>query len=346
MSGTLLLHVDADSFFAGVVMRHRPELASVPFAVVAHVFVASANYPARSRGVRGGMLVAEALVGCPELVLVDTPRDEVEDVSDALFDLFRDSGLVVEPGSMEEAFLDTGTADWGCAVGIAQSLRGRVTAELGITVSVGVGRTKLMAKLGSRAAKPNGLRIVGARREAGYRERLPIADLWGVGGRTRERLRLAGVERISDVDALSEHELTRVCGTMMARRLRSVRDGTDDATVNPVEGRTQLSSEGTISGFQRRDWTPTELTRSCVERVCHRAGRAGLRATGLTLTLRPREGAPLTAKHREATATGDAEAWASRALAMLGELDAPPLVGVRVTLTGLRGDDDPEQTLF
>jgi DNA polymerase IV len=95
-----LLHADADSFFASVVLRDRPELATRPVAVVAHVFVASANYPARARGVRGGTLVQDALRQCPELVLLDVPQVAVEEAADALLALFRQVGRAVEPGSM------------------------------------------------------------------------------------------------------------------------------------------------------------------------------------------------------------------------------------------------------
>ena len=347
MVRNLLLHVDADSFFASVVLRRRPELAARPVAVVAHVFVASANYPARDRGVRGGMLAHEAQRLCPELILIDVPRDEVEDVSDALFDIFNDSARAVEPGSMEEAFLDVGTPDWETATEAGRALRTRVARQLGIPVSVGIGRTKLMAKLASRAAKPDGLYAIGVEEELGLRETLPVDDVWGLGAKTVERLRLIGAVRLGDIDGIAHDELQRVCGTTMARRLRRIRDATDDAVLHPVEGRTSLSSEGTISGYNRRDWTPVELMEAGIARVCRRADRAGLAATGITVTLRPESPSPaVVLKHRATDATADPSYWVET---MRGELAITPLsrlVGVRATLTGLLAPEQVQQTLF
>ena len=347
MTQNLLLHVDADSFFASVVLRHRPRLAAVPVAVVAHVFVASANYPARARGVRGGMLAQEAQHLCPELVLIDVPRDEVEEVSDALFDIFRESARAVEPGSMEEAFLDVGAQTLPEAVAAGEALRARVARELGIAVSVGIGRTKLMAKLASRAAKPDGIHAIGGDEEAGLRETLPVADVWGLGAKTVERLRLIGVARLGDLDRVPRDELQRVCGTAMARRLRAIREATDDAVLHPVEGRTTLSSEGTISGYNRRDWTPTELLEACVARACRRAERAGLTATGITVVLRAETGAPpVTLKHKTADAVADPQFWTEALRAPLADAAVQHLVGVRATLTGLVSPERAPQTLF
>lgn len=347
MATNLLLHADADSFFASVVLRHRPELAAVPVAVVAHVFVASANYPARDRGVRGGMLAQEAQRLCPELVLIDVPRDEVEEVSDRLFDIFGASARTVEPGSMEEAFLDVGTDDWQIAIEAARGLRARAARELGIPVSVGIGRTKLMAKLASRAAKPDGLHVIGLEEELRLRESLPITDVWGLGAKTVERLRLIGVARMGDIDRVPRDELQRVCGTTMARRLWRIRDATDDAVLHPVASRTTLTSEGTISGFNRRDWAPVELMEACIERVCRRAERAGLAATGIAVTLRAEASAPdLVLKHRVADATADSSIWTGAMREPLASTSGSRLIGLRATLTGLVPVDRIEQTLF
>ncbi|MBU2667870.1 hypothetical protein KOI35_30595 [Actinoplanes bogorensis] len=342
-----LLHADADAFFASVVLRDRPELADRPVAVVAAVIVASANYPARARGVRSGVLAQEALLRCPELTLIDVPRAEVEEAGEALFDLFHDSARAVEPGSMEEAFLDVGAGSFPEAVAAGQRLRRRAAAELGIPVSVGIGRTKLMAKLASRAAKPDGLHVIGAGREAELRVTLPIADVWGVGARTAERLHGVEITRLGQIDAIPFDTLRRLCGTTMARRLRAIRDATDDAVVRPVEQRTTLSSEGSIKGYARPDHTPAELAERCVERVCHRASRAGLVATRLTVTLHPSEGgADRVLRRTGPTATADPAVWLRVALDLLDSEWLPPLAGLRITLTGLTTHDRIQETLF
>lgn len=267
----LLLHADVDAFFASVVLRSRPGLIDVPMAVTAHVYVASANYVARGRGVRSGTLAQEALLRCPELILIEVPRAEVEDASDTLFDLFKECAVAVEPGSMEEGFLDVGTGDADTARTAADGIRRRAAAELGLPVSIGIGRTKLIAKLASRAAKPDGLRIIGPDEEARIRETLLLAKTWGVGDRTAERLAQIGATTLGDLDDVSHDDLERLCGVGMARRLRGFRDGTDDATVRPVENRTTLSAGGSIAGFQRPDHTSAELVALSVARVCHRA---------------------------------------------------------------------------
>lgn len=262
----------------------------MPVAVVVHDFIASANYPARARGVRSGALAHDALRQCPELTLIDVPRAEVEEVGDALFDIFRNSARVVEPGSMEEAFLDVGASDWAGAVDAGHALRRRVARELGIPISVGVGSTKLMARLASRRAKPDGLAVIDSGEEAALRSTLPLRDVWGIGATTLQRLGRIGVLRLGDVDGIPRNELQHVCGTAMARRLWRIRAGTDDALLRPVEQRTAPTAEGSTAGYARPDRTPIELAQGCVERLCHRAERAGLAGTGITLILRPETG--------------------------------------------------------
>jgi DNA polymerase-4 len=107
-----------------------------------------------------------------------------------------------------------------------------------------------------------------------------------VGRQTLERLEALGVRRLGDLDGVLPERLLDACGTMMTRRLLGIRDGSDDATVRPVSGRTVLSSEGAVAGYARRDWTVDELVKTCIRRVCKRATRAGLAATGLTIVLR------------------------------------------------------------
>lgn len=342
-----LLHADADSFFASVALRTRPHLTNVPVAAAAHVIITSANYPARARGVRSAMLVQDALHACPELVIIDVPQAEIEEVADALFDLFHEVAGTVEPGSMEEAFLDVGAGDLQEAAAAGHRLRARVAAELGIPVSVGVGTTKLMAKLGSRAAKPDGLHVVDAEEEGRLRSELPTAEIWGVGGKTLERLLRLGVLRIGDVDHVSPAELQRECGTMMARRLRQIREGTDDAALRPVEQRTTLSAGGSIAGYARPNKSPAALAAQSVERACHRAERAGLVANGMTVTLTPQGGGGgILLKRTLPDPTASAQVWGAIAAELIAGASVPQLSAVTVTLTGLQPADRVAPTLF
>ena len=342
-----VLHVDADAFFAAVALRSRPELVDLPVAVVAHVFIASANYPARARGVRSGTLAQDALRECPDLILIDVPRAEVEEVGDALFDIFRSAARAVEPGSVEEAFLDVGASDWAGAIAAGHALRAWVARELGINISVGVGSTKLMAKLASRRAKPDGLYVIEAGEEAHLRDNLPIDQVWGIGATTLQRLARLGVTRLAHIDGVPRNELQYVCGTAMARRLWRIREGTDDAIVRPVEQRSSLAAEGSTAGYARPDRTPTELARACVDRLCHRADRAGLAGTGITLTLRPEAGGKaVVLKRTLVAATAERDVWLAAAADLLDAEIVPRLAGVRVTLTGLLPRDRVLDTLF
>ncbi|MBF4574274.1 DNA polymerase IV [Herbiconiux sp. VKM Ac-1786] len=354
-----ILHADADSFFASVVLRSCPALRATPMAVVVHGFVASSNYPARDRGVTGGMLVTDARRRCPGLALFDVPQGEVEETADALFDLFASVAGAVEPGSMEEAFLDVGAGDDesgdAAAVRAGAELRRRAWQELGIPVSVGVGRTKLMAKLASRAAKPDGLHVIDAATEQRLRSTLPLAKVWGVGRQTLERLEALGVRRLGDLDGVLPERLLDACGTMMTRRLLGIRDGSDDATVRPVSERTVLSSEGSIAGYARPDWTVAELVETCIRRVCKRAMRAGLGATGLTIVVRGDAAAAsavlatMKAVAPVPTAADDPSVWLRMAAAELARLpvDAVADAGsVRASLTGLRPLAGIPPTLF
>jgi len=338
MTAGPLLHADADSFFASVVLRERPDLVERPMAVVAHVFIASANYPARARGVRGGTTVQDALRACPELVLVEVPTAAVEDAADALLALFRDVAVAVEPGSVEEAFLDVGAEDWNEAAIAARSVRRRARDELGLPVSVGVGRTKLMAKLASRRAKPDGLLVVGTELEHRLRTSLPVEDVWGIGAKTLERLRQLGVGHLGELAGVSDGDLRSTCGTAMFRRLRAIQHGTDDSRVRALGDRTSMSTETTTAGYQRPDRSPAELVEVCVQRLCHRLQGAGLVARVLTVTLHPEGPGPaLTLRHARLDATADPDVWAEVTRDLLQGLELPDLSGARLTASDLSG---------
>jgi DNA polymerase IV len=341
-----LIHADADAFFASVAARRWPELADRAFAVAAHVVVACPSYPARAYGVRGGMYVEEALALCPGLRLVEVPQADIEDASDELFDLFASLATAVEPGSMEEAFLDVSALSWPEAVRTGRELRRRARDELGLAVTVGVGRTKLMAKLGSRGAKPDGLAVVDSRREEHLRRTTPIADLWGVGERTSERLRRFGVSHLADLKTLSDTELRLLCGTTMARRLRQLAAGTDDATVRAVARRSSFRAEGAVSGYGRDDWTPLQLVNICVDRVCGRAQHAGMVAGTLALVLTPVTGPARTRRRRLLDPTNDPGRCLAVAKELLEAEPVPPLERLGVTLGALARGDRVQLALF
>lgn len=342
-----LLHADADAFFASVALRSRPDLATTPVAVVAHVIVACPSYPARAHGVRAGMHVDEALARCPGLVMLDVPQGEIEEVGDALLALFQEHASAVEPGSIEEAFLDTSALDVDGAVAVAQSLRRRAAAELGIPLTVGVGRTKLMAKLASRAGKPDGLHVIDSDRESELRSTLAPSEIWGIGPRTLARLTDLGVSTLADIDGVPREELRQTCGTAMARRLQQIRDGSDDAVVRPVTGRTSFSASGATAGYARPDHTPLDLLETCVARACHRAERSGLAGSVLALTLTPDSGGRARVLRTSVPeATAQTATWNPLARGLLEQASVPRLAQLGVTLEKLVPRDRVQGALF
>ncbi len=244
-AGQPILHADADAFFASVEARDRAELADRPFVVVAGAagVVACPNYPARAHGIHGGMTINQAARRCANLTVVEARMDAYAEVSERLFDLFARYAVAIEPGSMEEAFLDVNPQD---AVAVAGRIRTEVAAEIGLAVSVGVGRTKLIAKLASRRAKPDGLVVIAGEGERQLREQLRIADLWGVGTATRERLCDIGIHTLRDLDGFDLQQLAQVVGLAMARRLANIVLGTDDAAVHAPQPGRLISGERTV----------------------------------------------------------------------------------------------------
>ncbi|AKU18471.1 Y-family DNA polymerase [Luteipulveratus mongoliensis] len=244
----MLLHADCDAFFASVEQRDARELRGVPMAVVNQV-VMCASYEARALGVTAGTPVQRALRRWPQLRVVPPRSDVYDEASEQLFALFRSITPLVEPGSMEEAFLDV--TDRGDPSSLATDLRTRARRDLGLPVSVGVGSTKLIAKMASRRAKPDGLVVVDRERETWLRPRLRLADLWGVGPATSAKLHEAGLVTVGDLTTYDEVSLAEILPKAAARRLIAVSRGTDDATIRLPKPRRSVSVQRTISPATR-----------------------------------------------------------------------------------------------
>ncbi|WP_147068039.1 Y-family DNA polymerase [Terrabacter aerolatus] len=264
----VLLHADADAFLASVEQRDDPSLRGRAI-VVAHEVVACPSYEARALGIHAGMPLRQVRRRWPD-VLVTGYRPEVhEEASVRLFEIFRRFTPLVEPGSMEEAFLDVTGRDRGDPHGLAVALRAAARDEVGLPVSVGVGRTKLMAKLASRRAKPDGIVVVDAGLEERVRPRLRLDELWGIGPTTYEKLHAAGLFVVSDLHGLDEDDLKRIVTTAMARRLVSIARGTDDATVRLPGPRRSVSASRSFAATRTRSKVVAVLD-DCVERAVTR----------------------------------------------------------------------------
>ncbi|WP_116952206.1 Y-family DNA polymerase [Jiangella endophytica] len=240
LPGGPLLHVDADAFFAAVEQRDDPSLRGIPMAA-GDVVVACASYEAREWGVRAGMSVTDAVAACPRLRVVPLRSEAYAVASRALFAVFGRFAARVEAGSMEEAFLDTRATPWATIDQLAATVRRAVGQEIGLPVTVGAGRTKLMAKLASRSAKPRGLRVIQPAEERYLRPALLIDELWGVGEVTLGRLRQHNIRTVADIAVVHPQHLRDIAGTLMARRLAAIAAGTDDANVRPERPRRSFS---------------------------------------------------------------------------------------------------------
>lgn len=253
----MLIHADADAFFASVAARDDPTLRGRPF-VVAWEVVACASYEARALGVHSGMPVRQAQRVAPGLVVVGLDHESVVAASEDLFAAFRSVTSWVEPGSMEEAFLDVRPQGLD-AVETARALRERVRDEVGLAVSMGVGTTKLMAKVASRRAKPDGMVVISQGEDRAVRRALRIDELWGIGREKAAILAAQGIRVVADLDGREVRELRPIVGTMVARRLAAIVAGTDDATIRIPGQRRTAGAERTIA--------PATRSRSTVEEV-------------------------------------------------------------------------------
>ena len=284
-----ILHADADAFFASVEQRDDPSLRSRP-VIVGMGVVMAASYEARAYGIRGAMGGAQARRLCPHAVVVKPRMNAYVEASNALFEVFERTAPVVEGLSLEEAFLDVrglGRIS-GTPTEIARSLRREVSEQVGLPITVGVARTKHLAKVASGVAKPDGLLVVPPDRERAFLHPLPIERLWGVGAATAERLHDRGIVTVGDLARLSETTLVSILGRASGRRLHALANNRDPRR---VRGGRRRRSIGSQSALGRRPRSPDELDAVLVALVDRVTGR--LRAAqrvGRTVVLRLRFG--------------------------------------------------------
>jgi DNA polymerase IV len=327
-----ILHADVDAFFASVAQRDDPALRGLPVVVGSWVVMA-ASYEARAYGVRSAMPTSRARRLCPDLVIASPSFDAYVEASRAMFEILDRCGAVVERAGLEEAFLDVSGCSEG-AVEIAARLRRQVREEAGLPLSVGVARTKLLAKIASRSAKPDGLFVVPVEQELSFLHRLPVERLWGVGAATSGKLHARGIRTVAQAAALSEAQLMAICGKAAGRYVHAVAHNREP---RPVRARRGRRSFGAQRALGRRERTRAELDEALAglaERVTGRMQRK--RRAGRTVVLRLRFG-DYTRATRSCTlayTTADPAPVAAALRALLDE--AMPLVARRgITLVGV-----------
>jgi DNA polymerase-4 len=249
-SGCSMLHVDMDAFYASVEIKKQPELRGRPVVVGGghRGVVAAASYEARRYGVRSAMSMSHALRLCPRAVVLPPDRAAYQEASNQVMAILRDVTPLVEPLSLDEAFLDVSGSVrlYGRPGAIAAAIRRRVSEQLELTCSVGVAPTKFVAKLASAHCKPDGLLVVPAAQVLDFLHPLPVTALWGVGARTAETMHRLGIRTVGDLAVTPLDTLRRAVGSASAEHLSALAHGLDPRAVQPHEVEKSISSDRTL----------------------------------------------------------------------------------------------------
>jgi DNA polymerase-4 len=335
VSQATILHADLDAFFASVEQRDDPRLRGRPVIVGLGVVLA-ASYEAKAHGVQTAMGQGRALRLCPAAVVVPPRMSAYSEASKEVFRLFEDAAPVVEGLSIDEAFLDVSGMERsvGAPIEIARRLKHDVLVRVGLPVTVGVARTKFLAKVASGVAKPDGLLVVPPERELEFLHPLPVERLWGVGRVTAEKLHRHGISTVSQVADLPEDVLVSMLGAASGRQLHALAHNRDP---RPVQRGRRRGSIGSQRARGRAPWSPAGADAdllALVDRVTRRMRIA--RRVGRTVVLRLRfdDYTRATRSHTLPQATASTETILTAARALLAA--ATPTIEDRgLTLIGI-----------
>jgi DNA polymerase IV len=330
-----ILHADLDAFFASVEQRDDPSLRGLPVIVGGGVVLA-ASYEAKAYGIHSAMGGRLARRLCPHAVVVPPRMSAYSEASKAVYRVFDDTTPVVEGLSIDEAFLDVRGMERlaGTPVEIARRLKRNVLERVGLPITIGVARTKFLAKVASGVAKPDGLLVVPPDRELAFLHPLDVERLWGVGPVTSRRLRERGIRTVGQVARLPEQRLVELVGLAAGRQLHALAHNRDPRIVRVGKRRGSVGSQHAL-GRSRKSHESIDATLvSLVDRVTRRL-RAG-RRVGRTVVLRLRfdDFSRATRSHTLPFATAHTETVLATARALLAS--AMPLIERQgLTLVGV-----------
>jgi DNA polymerase IV len=308
LSEATILHADVDAFYASVEQRDDPRLRGRPVIVGAGVVLA-ASYEAKAHGVSTAMGGAQARRLCPQAVVVEPRMSAYAEASKAVYRVFEDTTPLVEGLSIDEAFLDVrglGRIS-GTPAEIAERLRGDVRERVGLPITVGVARTKFLAKVASGVAKPDGLLVVPPDRELAFLHPLPVERLWGVGPVTASKLHGRGITKVRQVAQLGEAALVCMLGRAAGRHLHALAQNRD---LRPVQVRRRRRSIGSQRALGRSPRSPDAVDAvvvSLVDRVTLRMRTAGRVGRTVVLGLRFDDFSRATRSHTLPLATAHTE---------------------------------------
>src|SRR2546428_1027041 len=340
-----------DAFYASVEQRDTPSLRGQPVAVGGQPdkrgVVAAASYEARAFGVHSAMSMVKAVRLCPSLVIVPPDFSRYKAASNAVFAIFREVTPLVEPLSLDEAYLDVTANAWGEPLGtaVAKRLKERIRAETSLTASAGVAPNKFLAKIASGWKKPDGLTVISPDRVEPFLQKLPVDALWGVGPVTAKRLRARGIDRVVDVRTADPEVLRATVGSM-TEWLQQLAVGEDDRPVEPNRPSKSSSSECTYpDDLMDLGRIREEITGMARDNALW-LGRQRIVARTVTIKLRYSDFTTITRSHSH-EATSDPDQVVQRAVALLGKTEAGRrpvrLLGAGVqNLQPRRGPPDPD----
>jgi DNA polymerase-4 len=351
-----ILHVDMDAFYASVEQRDNPALRGLPVAVGGDPdkrgVVAAASYEARTFGVRSAIPMSRAVRLCPSLVIVHPDFNKYRAVSQQVFALFRSITPLVEPLSLDEAYLDVTENAWDEPLGmnVARRLKEEIRTATGLTASAGVAPNKFLAKIASGWKKPDGLTVIAPGRVESFLQGLPVDALWGVGPVTAKKLRDRGIERLVDIRTTDPDVLRDTVGSLADWLLQLARGEDDRAVISEHEPKSS-GSENTFA----QDLTDVGEMRSEVEAMARDAvawlTKRALYARTVTIKVRYHDFTTVTRSHTDEP-TRDEAHIVRRAVALLDRTDAPTravrLLGVSVhnlSETRFAPPEDPQGRL-
>jgi DNA polymerase-4 len=338
------LHADLDAFYASVEQRDDPRLRGRPVIVGGGVVLA-ASYEAKAYGIRTAMGGDEARRLCPRAVVVPPRMSAYSEASKAVFEVFHDTTPFVEGLSIDEAFLDVRGMQRiaGSPVEIAVRLRSDVLERVGLPITVGVARTKFLAKVASGVAKPDGLLVVQPDRELAFLHPLPVERLWGVGAVTARKLHEHDIATVGDVARLDEGTLMALLGRASGRQLHALAHNRD---ARPVQPRRRRRSIGAQRALGRKPRSPDELDVflvGLVDRVTRRMRAAGRVGRTVVLRLRFADFTRATRSHTLPQATAETQAIliAARELlaASMSMIERQGITLVGIAVSNLDNDD-------
>jgi DNA polymerase IV len=338
-----ILHVDMDAFYASIEQRDDPSLRGRPVVVGRAAsergVVAAASYEARRFGVHSAMPMAHALRLCPGLVMVPPDFKRYRAVSSAVFAIYLGVTPLVEPLSLDEAYLDVTENAWGEPLGmnVARRIKDKIKQETGLTASAGVAPNKFLAKIASGWKKPDGLTVVAPKRVESFLRDLPVDALWGVGPATAKKLRAIGIEKVTDLRH-ADHASVHMAVGNLADWLADLALGHDDRPVVPDRETKSSGTENTYS----HDLTDVERIREEIAEMARQDAkwleRESLYARTVTVKVRYSDFTTITRSHSAWPATRGQDEIVRRALDLLDRTEAGtrPVRLLGVTVHNLR----------